>query len=310
MNKLKLNRIWSKYSFLFSFVVLFMVASIANSQFLSYGNLLNIIRQVSIIGIISLGMSLVILTGGIDLSVGSSLAFIGGVTIITLNRTGSVFLAVIAGFIAGAAIGLINGLLITKGRIAPFIVTLGVMASMRSLILYIAKGGSIAGKVESYTRIANGEILGIAYPVFVFLICIIAVYIITTKLRVGRYVYAVGSNEKATLLSAISVDKVKIYVYVLCGLFTALAAIIESSRLNSISSASSGVSYELDAIAGVIIGGTRMSGGKGTVLGTFFGILILGVLNNMMNLMNISPYLQGLAKGIIIILAVLLQKKE
>lgn len=302
--------LWSEYSIVIVFIIIFILASIANSTFLTTSNLMNVIRQASIIGIVSLGMSMVILSGGIDLSVGAVLAFVGGISIMTLNKTGSVFTAVIAALCLGALIGAVNGILISKGKIAPFIVTLGIMAASRSLILYISKGGSIAGKIKGYTQIANGQLFGVAYPIFIFILLTILIGIVASKTQFGRHIYALGSNEKAALLSAIDVDKVKIGVYVLCSVLTALAAVIESSRLNSISSSSSGVSYELDAIAAVIIGGTRMSGGKGTILGTFLGILILAVLNNFMNLMNVSPYLQGLVKGAIIIGAVLLQKKE
>lgn len=306
----KFSWIWSEYSIFIVFVLIIFLASILNSTFLTVSNLKNVIRQASIIGIISLGMSLVILSGGIDLSVGSVLALVGGFSIIVLNKTGSIFIAVLSALAAGAAIGLFNGLLIAKGKIAPFIVTLGTMAGARSIIEYIAQGGSISGKIYTYTKIANGELGGIAYPIFIFILLTVIMMIISNKTRFGRYVYAIGSNEKASLLSAINVNRIKASVYIICGSLTGLAAIIESSRLNSISSASSGASYELDAIAAVVIGGTRMSGGKGTIIGTFLGILILGVVNNFMNLMNVSPYLQGLVKGLIIIAAVLLQKKD
>ena len=308
--KSKLLWLWSEHSIVIVFIFIFILAAISNDSFLSVSNLMNIVRQSSIIGIVSLGMSLVILTGGIDLSVGSGLAFVGGVYILTLNSTGNIFVAIIVALLLGGLIGLFNGVLVAKGKIASFIVTLGTMAAARSLILYIAKGGSITGKTFKFGQIANGQFLGIAYPIYIFIILTIIVSIVVNRTKFGRYIYAIGSNEKAALLSAIDVDSVKVKIYVICGMLTGLAAIIEASRLNSISSASSGSSYELDAIAAVIIGGTRMSGGKGAIWGTFLGILILGVFNNIMNLMNISPYLQGLVKGIIIIGAVLFQKKE
>ena len=303
--------LWSDYSVIFAFLAIIIMAVIVNgSDFASYNNLMNILRQVSIIGIISLGMTVVMLSGGIDLSVGAVLAFIGAITILALNKTGSVWVAVIAALAIGAGIGFLNGLLITKGRIASFIATLGAMAAARSLSLYIANGGSIAGDVQGYTSIANGKLFGVAFPIVFFLAITFVIYILMHHTKFGRYVYAIGSNEKAAILSAIRVDRVKIGVYMLCSALVGIAAIIESSRLNSISSASSGISYELDAIAAVIIGGTRMTGGRGKVVGTLFGVLILGVLNNTMNLIGVSPYLQGLVKGLIIIVAVLLQKKD
>lgn len=305
----KMSWIWSEYSVIVAFLLIVIIATLINSDFMSFQNMTNILRQVSIIGLISLGMTIVMLSGGIDLSVGSVLAFIGAVTVLALNATESVVLAILTALAVGAAVGSINGVLITKGKIASFIATLGMMAGARSLALYMADGGSISGEVKSYTLISNAGIGTISYPIMIFLFMTFLVYILMHKTRFGRYVYAIGSNEKAALLSAIRVDRIKISVYMICSSLVGLAAVLESSRLNSISSSSSGLAYELDAIAAVIIGGTRMTGGRGKVIGTLFGVLILGVLNNMMNLMNVSPYLQGLVKGLIIIIAVLLQKK-
>lgn len=304
------HAVWSEYSVVVAFVAIFLIASLVNSHFASLDNFANILRQVSIIGIISLGMTVVMLSGGIDLSVGAVLALLGALSVSVLNATQSVLLALLAALLAGAGVGALNGLMVTRGKIPSFIATLGMMASARSIVLSFAEGGSLSGKAEAYTAIANTEWLGLSVPVYIFLAMTLLVYVLMHKTRFGRYVYAIGSNEKAALLSTIRVNGVKMGVYMLCSTFVALAAVVESSRLNSISSASSGLSYELDAIAAVIIGGTRMSGGRGKVVGTFFGVLILGVLNNMLNLMNISPYLQGLVKGLIIIIAVLLQKKE
>lgn len=266
--------------------------------------------HVSIIGIIALGMTVVMLSGGIDLSVGSVLALVGVITVIALNASGSIFVAVLTAFIVGSFAGLLNGLMVAKGKIASFIATLGMMAAARSIALYIADGGSMSGEVSGFTAIANSDLWMIDYPIIIFLIMTACVYILMHKTRFGRYVYAIGSNEKAAVLSAIRVNRVKLGVYSLAGLLVSVAAIIETSRLNSISSSSSGMLYELDAIAAVIIGGTRMTGGKGKIIGTFFGVLILGILNNTMNLMNVSPHLQGLVKGLIIIIAVVFQKRE
>ncbi|MFC4620537.1 ABC transporter permease [Camelliibacillus cellulosilyticus] len=301
---------WSDYSVAIAFVVIVIIASLLNHRFLDYQNLINVLMQVSIIGIIALGMTIVMLSGGIDLSVGSALALVGVATITAINASHSILIGVLTALLVGAFIGLLNGLMIAKGKIASFIATLGMMAAARSLALYFADGGSKTSEVQAFSNIANGSLGIIDYPIIIFFILTMAVYVLMQKTRFGRYVYAIGSNEKAALLSAIKVNQVKILVYTLCGLLVGVAATIETSRLNSISSSSSGMSYELDAIAAVIISGTRMTGGRGKVLGTFFGILILGIINNMMNLMNISPYLQGTVKGVIIVLAVLLQKKE
>lgn len=281
-----------------------------NDRFLLLQNQLNILMQVSTIGIIALGMTLVILSGGIDLSVGSVLAMVGVFVVMALNASESIFVAVLTALAVGAFVGFLNGLLVAKAKIAPFIATLGMMAGARSIALYTTNGGSIAGQVDGFTNISNTKVGLVSLPVIIFLTLTLCVYLLMKKTRFGRYVYAVGSNEKASLLSAIRVDRIKIGVYSLCGFLVGIAALIETSRLNSISSSSSGNLYELDAIAAVIIGGTRMTGGKGKVIGTLFGVLILGVLNNTMNLMNISPHLQGLVKGLIIIIAVIFQKRN
>ena len=306
----RLSWLWSEYSVIIAFLIIFITSSIISPRFLDINNQFNILMQVSIIGIISLGMTVVMISGGIDLSVGSVLALTGVITVIALNASDSILVAILVALAVGSFAGLLNGLMVAKGKIASFIATLGMMAAARSLALYIANGGSISGKVSAFTLIANSKLWIIQYPIIFFLIMTALVYILMHKTRFGRYVYALGSNEKATLLSAIRVDRVKIGVYSLVGLLVSVAAIIETSRLNSISSSSSGMAYELDAIAAVIIGGTRMTGGRGKIIGTFFGVLILGILNNMMNLMDISPHLQGFVKGLIIIVAVVFQKRE
>ncbi|GAA0591701.1 ribose ABC transporter permease RbsC [Virgibacillus siamensis] len=308
--KEKVSWLWSEYSVIIAFAIIFIVASIASPRFMDIDNLLNILMHVSIIGIVSLGMTIVMLSGGIDLSVGSVLALIGVVTVLALNATGSILAAVFVALAFGSFVGLLNGLMVAKGKIASFIATLGMMAGARSIALYLADGGSLSGEVTGFSAIANSSLWIFDYPIIIFIIMTVLTYVLMHKTRFGRYVYAIGSNEKAALLSAIRIDRVKLLVYSLAGLYVGVAAIIETSRLNSISSSSSGMLYELDAIAAVIIGGTRMTGGRGKIIGTFFGVLILGILSNMMNLMNISPHLQGFVKGLIIIVAVVFQKRE
>lgn len=308
--KSRLAWLWSEYSVIIAFIIIYIASSIMNPRFLDINNQLNILMQVSIIGIVALGMTVVMLSGGIDLSVGSVLALVGVITVLALNASGSILVGVFTALVVGSFAGFLNGLMVAKGRIASFIATLGMMAAARSVALYIAEGGSVSGEVKGFTAIANSDLWIFDYPVIIFFAMTALVYILMHKTRFGRYVYALGSNEKAAMLSAIRVDRIKIAVYSLAGLLVSVAAIIETSRLNSISSSSSGVQYELDAIAAVIIGGTRMTGGRGKIIGTLFGVLILGILNNMMNLMNVSPYLQGFVKGLIIIIAVVFQKRE
>lgn len=305
-----LKWLWAEYSALYALVLIVAIASFLNPHFLTFRNITNILKQVSVIGIISMGMTVVILSGGIDLSVGSVLALVGVASIAVLNQTGSVVAAVLATLLLGALIGLLNGVIVTKGRIAPFIATLGMMAVARSLALYSISGGSIVGRVNGYTVFANEMLFNLRLPIYFLFGMTLLTFVLMKKTRFGRYIYAIGSNERAALLSAINVDRIKLGAYVLCSTLTAFAAIIEASNLNSISSASSGHSYELDAIAAVIIGGTRLSGGRGRIIGTLLGVLLLGVLNNVLNLLNLSPFLQGFVKGIIIIIAVLVQKKK
>ncbi|MDN7227507.1 ABC transporter permease [Planococcus liqunii] len=308
--KSRLSWLWSEYSVIIAFVVIFIASAIMNPRFLDMNNQLNILMQVSIIGIIAMGMTVVMLSGGIDLSVGSVLALAGVISVLALNASGSILVGVFTALLVGSFAGFLNGLMVAKGRIASFIATLGMMAGARSIALYIADGGSVSGEVTGFTAIANSDFWIFDVPVLIFIAMTALVFILMHKTRFGRYVYALGSNEKAALLSAIRVDRIKIGVYTLIGTLVGVAAVIETSRLNSISSSSSGAQYELDAIAAVIIGGTRMTGGRGKIIGTLFGVLILGILNNMMNLMNVSPHLQGFVKGLIIIIAVVFQKRE
>ncbi|MBY7142821.1 ABC transporter permease [Virgibacillus sp. NKC19-3] len=306
----RISWIWTEYSVVIAFLILFILSSIMSPRFLELSNLMNILMQVSIIGVVALGMTMVMLSGGIDLSVGSVLALVGVFTVITLNASGNVFIAILTALAVGAFVGFLNGFMVAKLKIASFIATLGMMAAARSIALYTSDGGSISGEVGGFSSISNSSIAGIKSPIIIFAVMAVIVFVLLQQTRFGRYVYAIGSNEKGALLSGIRVDRIKMTVYTLAGMLVSVAAIIETSRLNSISSSSSGMLYELDAIAAVIIGGTRMTGGRGKVVGTIFGVLILGILNNMMNLINVSPYLQGFVTGLVIIIAVVFQKRE
>ncbi len=302
--------IWKEQSSILALLLLFIFGVFINETFLTTRNITNVLQQVSIIGIISLGMTIVIISGGIDLSVGSVLALSGVFCIWMLNLSGNIAVALTLTLVFSICLGLISGFLITKGRIAPFIATLGIMAAARSFALFWISGGSINGTVIEFNFISNTKFLGLYIPVYYFLILAIIMQLLMKKTKLGRYIYAIGGNERASLLAAINVNRIKMIVYILMSSLVSIAAIIESAKLNSISSSSSGSAYEMDAIAAVIIGGTRLDGGKGTIIGTIIGVLILGLLNNILNLMQVSPFLQGAVKGIIIIIAVLLQKKN
>ncbi len=305
------------------------------TAFISPENLINILRQWSFVGIIAIGMTFVIITGGIDLSVGSLLAFVGGLGILTLNallaNDVSEWLAVVvAGVViigSGTLAGLLNGLLIAKGRLAPFIATLGGLAAYRALAQTLADGGEFrsqsfnlfpllgsGGIPVPFTNVApNAPLpvpLTIPWPVVIFLIMAAAASIVLNRTRFGRYALATGSNERAAVYSAINVDRIKLATYSLVGACTGVAALLLASRMNSISSGQTGGLTELDAIAAVVIGGTRMSGGSGSIGGTVLGVLILGVAGNMLNMLGVNPYLQGLVKGLIIIAAVLVQRRK
>lgn len=294
------------------FILLFVLAAIMGwPNFLQLGNLMNILRQISYTGIIGLGMTLIIISGGIDLSVGSMAAFAGGISILFLNLfPGDSHFAVLAtalfALVFGAVCGMVNGLIVTKGRIAPFIVTLGTMSIFRSLIQYISGAGNILSKSTVYTEVGAGVVLGVPVPVWVFIVVAVVLHVALNNTRFGRYVCAVGANEQVARYSAINVAIVKMIPYAITGATVGLTALLWSSRLNMINS-SDCASYELDAIAAAVIGGTSMSGGKGTIIGTVLGAIMLGIINNMLVLGGVSSYLQQAAKGLVIIAAVLLQ---
>lgn len=301
------------YAPLLALAVLFLTSALASPYFLQVQNLLNILRQVSYSGIIALGMTFVIIAGGIDLSVGSMLALVGALAVMTLNgtggTTGSIVLAIGAALVLGGVLGLANGVAITKGRIAPFIVTLGTMAIFRSLTLYVGDAGEFRSVSEDYGNMGMSTVLAVPTPVWVWFLLAGLSNVLLNATRFGRHVCAVGSNERVAKYSAINVDRVRLWTYVIAGLTVGVSAILLSSRLNSLSSTNFGKDYELDSIAAVIIGGTPMTGGRGSIWGTIVGAIILGIINNMLNMLGVSPYLQGTVKGIVIIAAVLVQRK-
>ncbi|WP_395835750.1 ABC transporter permease [Archangium violaceum] len=306
-----------------------------SSTFISPENLLNILRQWSFVGIIAVGMTFVIILGGIDLSVGSLVAFLGGLGILLMNHLmgqgwGELSAATVAFAVMislGAVAGVLNGTLITRGKLAPFIATLGGLAAYRSLALALADGGEFrSASAEWFKALGTGGLaipgtniaprapepipLLFPWPVVIFFVLAASAWVLLNLTRYGRYVIAIGSNERAAVYSAIPVNRVKLLTYSLLGLCVGISGALLSSRMNSVSSSGTGLLYELDVIAAVVIGGTRMRGGAGTIAGTVIGVLILGVVGNMLNLLQVSVYLQGLVKGVIIIGAVLLQRAE
>ena len=306
---------WRNHTTLIGFLGLFVLATIIGwPNFLQVRNIVTLLRQVSYTGIIALGMTLIIISGGFDLSVGSMTAFAGGVAIFAMNSMGQdnpvgVLVGIITAIVFATILGAFNGFLVTKWNIAPFIATLGTMSIYRSLVIYFAKAGNIESINSYYAKIGSGVILGIPVPVWLFFILAAALQVFLKNTRSGRYLCAVGANDQVARYSAINVKFVKFIPYAITGFTVGISALLWTSRLNCLNpSDCSG--YELDAIAAVVIGGTPMTGGRGSVIGTVIGAVMLGIINNMLVLAGVSSYLQQAAKGVVIIVAVLLQYKK
>ncbi|HEY5500451.1 MAG TPA: ABC transporter permease [Candidatus Humimicrobiaceae bacterium] len=305
--------LWREYSVVVVFIGVFIACTIiTQGKFASVNNIMAILRNISTIGMISLGMTFVLISGGIDLSSGPVLATAGAVLII-LQGTPNVplWVAILACCGVGVGFGFVNGIIITKTKLPPFIVTLAVGIMARSIVMFFTKGATITGKsVHEFTNIGNGNILGIPIPFLIVVIAAILLTILLTKTKFGTYVFAVGGNENAAKYSGIKTDKIKVLTYMLLGLCVAIAATIEMSRMAAVASTTSGNMYEFEAITAAIVGGASISGGRGKIVGTVVGFLILGIISNMMIMMNISPYLNGAVKGLVILLAVLFQRRE
>ncbi len=309
---------WPKYASFIALLVLVVISAFLSPYFLKFQNLVNILRQVSYTGIIALGMTFVIIGGGIDLSVGSMTAFIGAVVVLLMNSLRTVIgneviviiIGIATGIMVGTLVGAFNGFMITKGKIAPFIVTLGSMAIFRSLTLYIGNAGEIRSTNILYGEFGMGSFMRIPVPVWVMLILAAILNLVLNNTRYGRYICAVGSNQNVARFSAINVNFVRFFSYTLIGILVAISSILLASRFNAVSTSNMGLGFELDVIAAVIVGGTTLTGGRGTVWGTICGAIMLGVINNMMNMVGVSPYLQGTVKGIVILGAVYIQRQK
>ncbi|MBR9786384.1 MAG: ribose ABC transporter permease [Vibrionaceae bacterium] len=298
---------------LIALIFLIVVVSFLNPNFFTVDNILNILRQTSVNAIIAVGMTLVILTAGIDLSVGSVLALCGAFAASLIAMEVPVFVAVPTALLAGAALGAISGIIIAKGKVQAFIATLVTMTLLRGVTMVYTDGRPIStgftDTADAFAWFGTGYALGIPVPVWLMVIVFAAAWYLLNHTRFGRYVYALGGNESATRLSGINVDRVKIGVYAICGMLAALAGIIVTSRLSS-AQPTAGMGYELDAIAAVVLGGTSLMGGKGRIMGTLIGALIIGFLNNALNLLDVSSYYQMIAKAVVILLAVLVDNKN
>ncbi|GLR19935.1 ABC transporter permease [Portibacter lacus] len=307
-----------KFQSIIALFVMCVVLIILSDKFFTVENGWNIARQISINVCISVGMTLVILTKGIDLSVGSMLALSGavaagllkyGLEIPSMNTyVGfTVFGAILAGLAVGGGLGVFNGWMITNFKVPSFVATLAMLTIARGATMLWTGGFPITGLGDHFAFIGTGWFLGIPMPVWITVIVVILAVILTTKTKFGRHIYAIGGNESAARLSGININKVKIWVYTIAGILAAVGGIILTSRLDS-AQPNAGMSYELDAIAAVVIGGTSLSGGRGSIMGTVQGALIIGVLNSGLVLLNVSPFWQQIIKGLVILLAVILDR--
>lgn len=305
---------------LLALFVLMVLLTIFTDSFLSTENMWNILRQVSINLCLSVGMTLVIIISGIDLSVGAILAFSGAVCAgllkwgIALESFDlwigfTVLGAVIAAAIVGYLLGWFNGWVITKFTVPPFVATLAMLTIARGMSYLYTQGKPISNLGEGFEFIGSGWWFGIPVPVWISIGVVLIFVFITNKTSLGRFIYAIGGNERAALLSGVPVKKVKRLVYAISGLMAAIGGVLITSRLNS-AQPNAGMSYELDAIAAIVIGGTSLSGGKGTIMGTLLGVLLIGVLNNGLVLLNVSPFWQQVVKGLVILLAVVIDKSN
>ncbi|MCT8248834.1 ribose ABC transporter permease [Proteus faecis] len=298
---------------LIALLLLIIVVSTLSPNFFTLNNIFNILQQTSVNAIMAVGMTLVILTSGIDLSVGSLLALTGAVAASMVGADVNALVAVVGALALGAAIGGVTGIIVAKGKVQAFIATLVMMLLLRGVTRVYTDGSPIntgfSDNADLFSWFGIGRPFGIPTPIWLMMIVFLSAWYLLHHTRLGRYIYALGGNESATRLSGISVDKIKIIVYSLCGLLAALASVIEVARLSS-AQPMAGNGYELDAIAAVVLGGTSLAGGKGRIIGTLIGALILGFLNNALNLLGISSNYQMIVKAVVILLAVLVDNKK
>ncbi len=306
----KVMKYMSELTTLIALIGLMMVITFINPNFLTANNLLNLLLQVTANGFIAFGMTFVILTGGIDLSVGSILALSSALTAGLIAAGIPVPFAILLAVCMGGIFGMLNGLLVAYGKLAPFIVTLASMTIFRGATLVFTNGNPLTqGLSDSFLFqfLGQGYVVGIPFPVILMFLVFIILYVVLHKIAFGKSVYALGGNEKAAYISGVKLNKVKIIIYTISGIMASISGLIITSRLSS-AQPTAGTSYEMDAIAAVVLGGTSLSGGKGRILGTLIGALIIGVLNNGLNIIGVSAFWQQVVKGVVILIAVLLDR--
>ncbi|CAB3792318.1 ABC transporter permease [Pararobbsia alpina] len=302
-----MQQLYRRYGIVAVLILLCIVLTFSNQYFLTWGNIADILRQTSINGILAVGMTYVVLTSGIDLSVGSTLALAGMVSasVITGAHPHGVALGLLSGLVVGGLVGAVNGVLVARFAVPSFVATLGMLSVARGLTFIYSGGMPIADLPDDFLSTGTGTLAGIPVPVIIFALVVLLFWFILRYTTYGRYVYAVGGNVKSAKTSGISTGKIIFSVYVIGGILAGLAGIILAARTTS-ALPQAGLSYELDAIAAVVIGGTSLSGGSGSLGGTVVGALLIGVINNGLNLLGVSSYYQQVVKGVIIVGAVLL----
>lgn len=308
--KAKLGDLFGRYGIFFIFIAMVILMSILSPAFLNLYNIINVVRQVSFIGIVAMGVTIIIITKGIDLSSGSVIALVS-VVAASFAHPGEypLIVPILLGLAVGVLTGFINGAITAKGMIPPFIATLGMMTAARGLALLYSDGKPIDNLSDSFLFLGAGDIFGIPFPIIVFALTGVISHLLLNNTKFGKHTYAIGGNEQAARISGINVDRHLILVYTYAGLLTAVSALMLTARI-SVGQPSMGVMYELDAIAAAVIGGTSLTGGIGTIPGTIVGALIIGVLNNGLDLLNVSSYWQQILKGIIIVIAVLIDSRK
>lgn len=307
MRTARLREFLQRYGLVVSFLLLCLALSLLSDRFLTVGNLTNVLRQSTINLIIAIGMTYVILTAGIDLSVGAVLALSTVVTADLLQRGVPILPTVLLGLTLGGVLGMASGLLISRVKVPPFVATLGMMTVARGLALTYTQGRPITGLPDAFRYIGTGYLGPIPMPIIVAAVAFLAGYVLLTRTRMGMYIYALGNNPVAAHYTGIATSKYITFVYVLAGALAALAGMILVARLDS-AQPTAGISYEFDAIAAVVVGGTSFAGGEGSLMGTLLGVLVISVLNNGLNLLNVSSFYQPVVTGVVIALALLLYK--
>ncbi len=307
MRTARLREFLQRYGLVVSFLLLCLALSLLSDRFLTVGNLTNVLRQSTINLIIAIGMTYVILTAGIDLSVGAVLALSTVVTADLLQRGVPILPTVLLGLTLGGVLGMASGLLISRVKVPPFVATLGMMTVARGLALTYTQGRPITGLPDAFRYIGTGYWGPIPMPIIVAAVAFLAGYVLLTRTRMGMYIYALGNNPVAAHYTGIATTKYITFVYVLAGALAALAGMILVARLDS-AQPTAGISYEFDAIAAVVVGGTSFAGGVGSLMGTLLGVLVISVLNNGLNLLNVSSFYQPVVTGVVIALALLLYK--